>query len=61
MKLAKKQIDLIIAHTPENLKGKQLHIDEYLGSYTKYGANWAYHAGWTRDGVLVVTVFGEVQ
>lgn len=61
MKLTKKQIDIIRAHTPDEMKGTQVRIDEYLGSFQKEGANWKYHAGWTREGVLVVTAFGEVM
>lgn len=61
MKLTKKQIEAIKAHTPEELKGKQVSIWDTLGSYSKANANWSYRAGWTRDGILVVTVFGEVQ
>lgn len=59
-RLTKKQIDAICAHTPEALKGTQVHIWETLGNYMPAGANWSYCAGWTRDGVLVVTRFGEV-
>ena len=61
MKLTKKQIDAIRAHTPAELKGQQVSIWETLGTYSKPSANWSYRAGWTRDGVLVVTVFGEVM
>ena len=60
MKLTKKQIDAIRAHTPEELKGKQVHFAETLGYFQKSGANWSYIAGWTYDGALVVTRFGEV-
>ena len=61
MKLTKKQIDAIRAHTPAELKGKQVSIYDSLGSYSKANTNWSYRAGWTREGVLVVTVFGEVM
>ena len=61
MRLTKKQIDLIIKNTKKELKHKQISIDELLGIYTKAGANWSYKAGFTIDGDLVVTVFGEVQ
>lgn len=61
MKLTREQINAIIAHTPEELKGKQIRIWEELGSFTKAGANWSYRAGWTFEGVLVVTRFGEVM
>jgi len=66
MKLTKKQIDMIIENTPEELKGRQdLHFDgEDLGRYMKPGANWSYRAGFiTHNGVkvLVVKVHGQVQ
>jgi hypothetical protein len=61
MKLTKKQIDLIRANTPEALKGTQQHIATRLGSYQPSNANWCYHAGWTKDGVLLVIRFGEVM
>lgn len=60
MKLTKKQIDLIREHTPEELKGKQPGIFQSLGYFMPSGANWSYQAGWTYDGVLVVTRFGQV-
>lgn len=60
MKLAKQQIDAIREHTPSELKGKQVSLLDELGHYRKPSANWSYRAGWTRDGILVVTVFGEV-
>ena len=61
MQLTKKQIDAIRAHTPAEMKGKQASIQDTLGTYSKASANWSYRAGWTREGVLVVTVFGEVM
>jgi hypothetical protein len=61
MNLTKKQINLIIEKTKEELKGTQTHIGTTLGYYQKSGANWSYIAGWTNDGELVATVFGEVQ
>lgn len=61
MKLTKKQIDIIIAHTPKELKGSCPAIVADFGYYMKAGANWIYHAGYTHDGFLVVTVFGYVQ
>ncbi len=61
MKLTKKQIDIIRAHTPEELKGTQTTISQTLGYFQPYEANWSYLAGWTYDGVLVVTRFGEVM
>lgn len=59
MKLTRKQIELIKANTKPELKGKAKTIDVLLGHYTKAGANWSYLAGWTKDGELVVTVFGD--
>ena len=61
MKLTKKQIDIIINHTPEELKGTFKTIVCELGYFMKAETNWAYHAGYTADGFLVVTVFGQVQ
>ena len=61
MQLTRKQINKIIEHTPEELKGTFPTVVEELGIYTKADANWSYHAGWTRAGDLVVTVYGEVQ
>lgn len=61
MKLTRKQIEAIRDHTPDDMKGKQVRIDEVLGTYQKSGANWSYIAGWTYDNVLVVTMFGEVM
>lgn len=61
MKLTKKQIDMIRQHTPENLKGKQVTISHTLGYFQPYEANWSYVAGWTYDGLLVVTRFGEIM
>ena len=61
MKLTKKQIDLIRANTPEALKGTFQSIATPLGDYYLSNANWGYHAGWTKDGVLLVTRFREVM
>ena len=61
MKLARKQIDLIRAHTPAELKGKHVSIAQMLGYFQPTEANWSYIAGWTHDGQLVVTRFGEVM
>ena len=61
MNLTKKQINLIIDHTPAELKEKQVTIFESLGSYSRPEWNWGYRAGWTYDGKLVVTCFGVVQ
>lgn len=60
MKLTKKQIELIIKNTKKELKGKYASIAQTLGYFQKTGANWSYVAGWTYDGDLVVTVFGQV-
>ena len=61
MKLTKKQIDAIIARTRKELKGTYESICEDFGYFMASGANWAYHAGWTNGGDLVVTVFGKVE
>lgn len=61
MKLTKKQIEIIINHTPKELKGTFPVIHCELGYYMKSDANWSYHAGYTADGFLVVTVYGQVQ
>lgn len=61
MKLTKKQINEIIKRTPKKLKGYHESIETVLGYFTKQGANWSYKTGWTYNGDLVVTVFGEVQ
>lgn len=61
MKLTKKQIDIIIDHTPDELKGTYAPIIANFGYYMKSDANWSYQAGYTVNNVLVVTVFGQVQ
>jgi len=61
MTLTKKQVDLIIAHTKPELKGTQVSLAQSLGYFMKSGANWSYHVGWTYDGDLVCTVYGEVK
>ena len=66
MKLTRKQIDIIIQHTPHELKGKQISSfsGDRLGSYAPSAANWAYIAQYiTHNGapVLVVTRFGEIM
>lgn len=61
MKLTKKQIDIIIKNTKPELKGTFPVIVETLGYYTKSECNWSYRAGFTSEGFLVVTVFGEVR
>jgi len=61
MKLTKKQIKLIIERTKKELINTSQSICEMLGYYQPNGANWSYQAGWTYEGELVVTVFGQVQ
>ena len=61
MKLTKKQVNAIIAHTPRELVGKSVSIAETLGGYSRPDWNWGYRVGWTYDGVLLVTRFGEVM
>ena len=61
MKLTRKQIFEIMNHTPANLKHTHATIEDPLGYFTPSGANWSYRAGWTREGVLVVVRFGEIQ
>ena len=60
MKLTKKQIETIRANTREELKGYHQALRQTLGYFTPYGANWSFCAGWTYEGDLVVTRFGEV-
>lgn len=60
MKLTKKQIDVIIKNTPENLRGTFPRVYDELGMFSKQDANWAYHAVYTDTGALVVTVYGQV-
>ena len=59
-KLTKKQIRAIVAHTPAELKGQQVQLDDTLGYYQPSNANWSYRAGWTSDGALVVDYFGKI-
>lgn len=59
-RLTRKQINLIVENTPEHLLGTQAHIHTTFGAYSPSNANWSYVAGWTADGDLVVTRFGEV-
>ena len=69
MKLTKKQIEIIRANTPNEIKGKQASnineaYGEQLGYYQPSGANWAYIAQYiTYNGIkyLVVTQFGEIM
>jgi hypothetical protein len=60
MKLTRKQIEIIREQTKKELKGTHQSICTTLGWYTPSQANWSYLAGWTYDGNLVVTRFGEV-
>lgn len=61
MKLTKKQIEIIREQTKQELKGRQKGISITLGYYTPRNANWSFLAGWTYEGDLVVTRFGEVM
>ena len=64
MKLTKKQIDIIRANTPAELRGSSDYkIQDILGTYQKCSANWSYKAGYIKyngASVLVVTAFGEI-
>ena len=40
MKLTKKQIVAIVRHTPAELKGQQVQLDEILGCYQPAAALW---------------------
>lgn len=60
MKLTKKQINAIIKNTKKELKGYHASIAEDLGYFRPSSANYIYIAGWTYDGDLVVTRFGEI-
>ena len=59
-RLTKHQIQQIIKRTPDELKGTYPHIREVFGIFTVKDANWSFIAGWTDDGKLVVTRYGEV-
>lgn len=61
MKLTKKQIEIIRKQTREELKGQQKSICVTLGFFHPTAANWCWVAGWTFEGDLVVTRFGEVM
>ena len=69
MKLTKKQIEMIRANTPDEIKGKQVSsineaYGDTLGYYQPSQANWAYTAQYiTYKGAkyLVVTRFGEIM
>lgn len=60
MNLTKKQIEIIRKNTKPELKGTHQSLKETLGYFQKCGTNWSYIAGYTYDGDLVVTQFGEV-
>ena len=65
MKLTKKQIDMIVLYTPEDLHGKAVSgwTGFDLGYYSPANANWAYHARYVDYNgipVLVVTQFGHI-
>lgn len=60
MKLTYKQIKMIIENTRKDLKGTHQSIYQELGYYMPSGANWSYIAGWTYDGNLVVSQFGQI-
>lgn len=64
MTLTKKQIKIIIDHTPAALKGKQIGwTGDTLGHFTPAGANWSYVAKYIYYNgapLLVVTQFGEI-
>lgn len=65
MKLTKKQIELIVRNTPEDLRMESIgsSAGNELGYYQPSGANWAYHAVFIeRNGypLLVVTRFGHI-
>ena len=64
MNLTKKQLQKIIDHTPEKLKGLALGstaLAEELGTFQPCDANWSYHAGWLSTGELVVLRYGTVM
>ena len=61
MKLTKKQIEIIRENTKKELKGTQKSICRTLGYFQPTNANWSWVAGWTYEGDLVVTRFGEVM
>ena len=66
MKLTKKQIDLIVSNTPENLHGQPVRglNNGELGYYSPAGANWAYHAifiDYNGATILVAVRFGHIM
>ena len=55
------QIKQIANRTPKELEGRQMiHFVEELGYFHPFGANWCYRAGWTDEGILVVTRYGSI-
>lgn len=64
MKLTKKQIDIIVENTPQELRGYHTSFDCDLGYFAPTGANWAYLAGYVRHGdgmVLVAKLHGKIM
>lgn len=60
MTLTKKQINLIIKQTPERLRKTREDLFPVLGTFTDAAANWSYVDGWTKEGLLAVTVCGII-
>jgi len=64
MKLTKKQLDIIIENTPEELKGKTLAevgALDGIGTHYKVGANWYYTTHYVPfNGVNVLVVRGSM-
>ena len=61
MKLTRKQTEIVRQMTRYDLAGKQVSIHTTLGYYQPSQANWCYIVGWTAEGDLVCTRFGEVM
>ena len=60
-RLTLSQIKIIVKRTPKELEGRQMiHFVEELGYFVCRNANWVYVAGWTDEGLLVVTRFGSI-
>ena len=59
-RLTLSQIKIIVKRTPKELEGRQIHFVEELGYFVRRNANWTYVAGWTDEGLLVVTRFGSI-
>ena len=64
MKIKMREIKLIMANTPNEIKGRQdLYTVEDYGYFTPANANWSYRAGWVEyngNKILVVKQFGEI-